>query len=118
MPISRAFTGTRDTSEPANNTSPASACSKPDNTRNAVVLPQPDGPSSETNSPGRMSRSIPRNTWWEPKLLVIWRSSTRVPLGSSDRCWNAVMIVSFQPRADRSDRLGSASRWPMRATLG
>ena len=37
---------------------PAEFCSSPATMRSVVVLPQPDGPSSVTNSPGSTDRSI------------------------------------------------------------
>ena len=38
---------------------PSLGCSKPATIRSVVVLPQPEGPSSEKNSPGSISRSRP-----------------------------------------------------------
>jgi hypothetical protein len=52
IPMSRLLAGTRVMSSPPTSTRPASAVSRPARIRSAVVLPQPDGPSSETNSPG------------------------------------------------------------------
>ena len=40
-------------SRPVSSTRPASGSSKPAIIRSEVVLPQPDGPSSEKNSPAR-----------------------------------------------------------------
>ena len=45
---------------PSSRMRPAVGCSKPAIIRNVVVFPQPDGPSSEKNSPAAMSRSMPR----------------------------------------------------------
>ena len=53
---------------PPTSTRPVSASSSPASTRSAVVLPQPDGPSSATSSPGAMSRSRPSSAWTPPKL--------------------------------------------------
>src|SRR3984893_18508567 len=39
--------------------SPASGARKPATSRRVVVLPQPDGPSRATSSPGRTARSRP-----------------------------------------------------------
>src|SRR5476651_978989 len=44
---------------PSNETSPASAQSSPAMIRNSVVLPEPDGPSSASNSPSATLRSTP-----------------------------------------------------------
>ena len=46
-------------SEPPTCTRPASGRSKPARIRSAVVFPQPDGPSRQTNSPGDIVRSKP-----------------------------------------------------------
>src|SRR3712207_1274133 len=35
-----------------------------------VVLPQPDGPRSDTNSPLSIARSSPATARWSPKLFV------------------------------------------------
>src|SRR5215212_6461408 len=49
----------RVTSCPSMTMRPASGRSSPAISRSEVVLPQPDGPNSETNSPGLASRSTP-----------------------------------------------------------
>ena len=59
MPMSRLFAGTDVTSRPPTETVPDVASSSPAKMRSAVVLPQPDGPSSATNSPGSMCRVSP-----------------------------------------------------------
>ncbi len=51
MPMSRLFGGVRVRSFPSTTICPESGWSKPATRRSAVVLPQPLGPSSETNSP-------------------------------------------------------------------
>ena len=45
---------------------PASAPMKPAIIRSVVVLPQPEGPSSETNSPSSSSRSKPATAATSP----------------------------------------------------
>src|SRR6478736_5066180 len=62
MPRSRRLVGTPETSVPPMRTTPPCACSSPASTRSAVVFPQPDGPSSDTNSPGSIARSRPCST--------------------------------------------------------
>ena len=37
--------------------------------RNVVVLPQPDGPNRDTNSPGCSARSTPTTAGTDPKFL-------------------------------------------------
>src|SRR5689334_2626524 len=50
---------------------------RPAISRSAVDLPQPDGPSSETNSPGRTSRSSPSSAMTPlAKVLATSRSAT------------------------------------------
>ncbi len=48
-------------------------------TRSSVDLPQPDGPMSEMNSPGRMSRSMPLSaTVLAPSRVVNTLSTPRM----------------------------------------
>ena len=60
MFTSRLFGGAAVTSRPSSRTVPWVGSSKPAIIRIVVVLPQPDGPSMEKNSPVRMARSMPR----------------------------------------------------------
>ena len=53
--------------------------SKPASSRSAVVLPQPDGPSSASSSPGSIRRSRPSSADIEPKTRRTSRYSTVVP---------------------------------------
>ena len=55
---------------------PREAVSKPPIRLRVVVLPQPLGPSSEKNSPLRISRSTRSSATTEPKRLPTSRSST------------------------------------------
>ena len=50
---------TDDTTLPPTRISPASGSRKPAIMRNVVVLPQPDGPSRQTNSPCSTDRLMP-----------------------------------------------------------
>ena len=52
IPMSLWLAGTLVKSLPSTITFPESAKSKPASKRRAVVLPQPDGPSNATSSPG------------------------------------------------------------------
>ena len=56
MPMLRWFGFSRVTSFPPTEIAPAEGCSKPATMRRTVVLPQPDGPRNETNSPVETSR--------------------------------------------------------------
>ena len=58
---------------------PPVGSSKPAIIRSIVVLPEPDGPSIEKNSPSAMSRSTPATAVTSPKRLVTPRSDTAVP---------------------------------------
>jgi len=59
MPTSRRCAGMRDTSTPSMHTEPLSGCSKPAIIISNVVLPDPLGPSSATNSPRPTERLTP-----------------------------------------------------------
>ena len=50
----RLYGGTFETSSPSSRIWPSEGCSKPAIIRSVVVLPQPDGPSIEKNSPRRI----------------------------------------------------------------
>src|SRR6266700_7758699 len=56
--------------------SPSSGCSKPAINRSEVVLPQPDGPRRDRNSPVRTFRVTALTAVSEPNRLVTARSST------------------------------------------
>ena len=56
-----------------------SAVSKPATMRRAVVLPQPEGPSSATSSPGAISIDSPSRARIAPKARLRLRSTTLVP---------------------------------------
>src|SRR3954453_16107313 len=57
-------------SRPSRVTRPASGRSNPATIRSRVVLPQPDGPSSETSSPAATARSTPSSTVAAPKRFA------------------------------------------------
>ena len=79
MPMSRRAAGTDEMSLPSIRTEPVSAVSKPATMRSAVVLPQPDGPSSATSSPGAISMDSPSRARVAPNARVRSCSSTLVP---------------------------------------
>ena len=60
MATSRSCGGTSVTSRSPIVTRPALGVSSPAIMRSAVLLPQPDGPTSTMNSPSAMARSTPR----------------------------------------------------------
>src|SRR5262245_31980382 len=68
----------RSTARPSITTSPRSGRSNPDNTWSSVDLPQPDGPTIETNSPSAISRltssiaeSLPATSGYDFQTLRI-----------------------------------------------
>ncbi len=61
---------TQVTSSPWSSTRPASGCSKPAIIRSDVVLPQPDGPSIEKNSPPRIVNETSFTATTAPKRFV------------------------------------------------
>ncbi len=87
MPMSRRAAGMPETSLPSTSTSPVSAVSNPATIRSAVVLPQPDGPSSATSSPGAISSDIPSSALAAPKARVSSRSDTLVPSRGARAPW-------------------------------
>src|SRR5580693_8306535 len=81
MPMSRLAAGIREMSLPSTATEPESAASKPARMRSAVVLPQPDGPSSATSSPGAISSDRPARARTAPKWRLRSVRATGAPAG-------------------------------------
>ena len=79
MPMSRLAAGTDEMSLPSTRTDPVSAVSKPATMRSAVVLPQPDGPSNATSSPGAISIDSPSRALAAPNERLRFCSTTLVP---------------------------------------
>jgi hypothetical protein len=67
MPIWRSRGRRLTTSRPSMRIAPWSGVSKPAIMRKVVVLPQPEGPRNDTNSPASTLRLTPRTTWLAPK---------------------------------------------------
>src|SRR6516162_11469124 len=67
-------------STPSSRIWPWVGCSKPAIMRKVVVLPQPEEPSSEKNSPAGMWRLIPSTAFTAPKRLTRLTSWTSPPL--------------------------------------
>src|SRR5207247_9360842 len=70
MPRPRLRGDTPLTTRPSKRMSPLSGVSKPAIMRSVVVLPQPEPPTSETSSPGWMSRESPSTATAPPKRFV------------------------------------------------
>ena len=66
MPMWRWLGRSGTTSRPSMRIVPRVGVSKPATMRSVVVLPQPDGPRKETNSPGATRRLKSRTTWFVP----------------------------------------------------
>src|SRR5262244_123348 len=73
---SRLYGGSSAASLPPIKISPSSGCSKPAISRSEVVLPQPDGPRSDRNSPLCTLSVTASTAVSEPNRLVTARSST------------------------------------------
>src|SRR6267378_5895723 len=76
MAMSRSFGGTSFTTSPPMAISPSVMSSRPAIMRSVVVLPQPDGPTSTTNSLSAMSRSMPRTAGTSSYSLNTFRKFT------------------------------------------
>src|SRR6266576_1679738 len=103
MLTSRWFGGTPTTSLPYSRIWPLVGSSKPPIIRSIVVLPHPDGPSNEKNSPSPMIRSTPSTAATTPrrewKLFLILTSSIA----------GTPPTPSVEYEADRDAGLGSPS---------
>jgi hypothetical protein len=73
----RSCGGTAAISKPSITMLPLSGRSNPAIIRIKVVLPQPDGPSSEKNSPLRISTDTPSTATTPPKRLETSRIATK-----------------------------------------
>src|SRR6266568_7567784 len=82
MPKSRAAGGRCDTSRPAISIMPSSCGSRPAMARSSVVLPQPDGPRKQTNSPLVISSEIFESAVKRPNRLL--RSRMRRNVAGAD----------------------------------
>src|SRR5882762_6168091 len=76
MAMSRSFGGTSFTTLPPMAISPSVMSSRPAIMRSVVVLPQPDGPTSTTNSLSAMSRSMPRTAGTSSYSFTTFRRFT------------------------------------------
>src|SRR5262245_23755225 len=104
MAMSRSLGGTLLTTRPPIAISPRLISSSPAIMRSRVDLPQPDGPTSTTNSPSPMSISTPYRTWVEPKNLSTLPMSTDAMVDA-----HPVRVVAPSPyRAVRAARLALA----------
>src|SRR5690606_36685305 len=98
--------------------------SKPPIIRSVVVLPQPDGPSSEKNSPSRMLRDTPFTEttlpWPVPKRLTTFLNSTPGSLIYCSALW--LRAVTPPPRSahrrnSRTSLLARTAPAPVRSSV-
>ncbi len=80
--IRRTFFGSRTTSYPPTEARPPSGCSSVDNTRIAVVLPAPLGPSNPKTVPSEATMSIPSSARTSPNVLMRPSASIAAVIGS------------------------------------
>src|SRR5690242_8571657 len=67
-----------------------------------VVLPQPDGPSSATNSPSRMSRSTASTAVTDPKRRVSFSSRTSIAPPADELSADEFRKAAWNSSADDS----------------
>src|SRR5271155_2437911 len=115
MAMSRSFGATEFTSVPSMRISPSLTVSSPAIMASSVDLPQPDGPTSATNSPVRASRSMPLRTSTGPNRLcspemvsvaIVARSFDRALGEAANEIFAAEEID--QERRYRGDQHGAA----------
>src|SRR5262249_42767218 len=111
--MSRSFGGTSLTTSPSTAIFPALTSSRPAIIRKVVVLPQPEGPTSTTNSLSAMSRSMPRTASVSSKRLWSLRSETcamceALPLGGAGSQPGDVIV--HEKRVDDQRRGGAKQR--------
>src|SRR5207244_5953705 len=111
MAMSRAFGGTSFTTSPPMAISPSVMSSKPAIMRSVVVLPQPEGPTSTTNSLSAMSRSMPRTAGTSSYSLNTFRKFTcAIVLAFGGAGGQAGDVVVHEERVDDERRRGAEQR--------
>src|SRR5689334_24275785 len=125
MLTSRLFGETFVTSWPCSRITPLVGSSKPAIIRMVVVLPQPDGPSREKNSPSRMSRSIPAtavitsprawNSLTTPDSSIAGRAVSRAPRRVAAALADAVLLDAVPPDAGPAGDAPASVSDPARA---
>src|SRR5882672_947647 len=109
--MSRSFGGTSLTIWPSTRISPSVMSSSPAIIRSVVDLPQPDGPTSTTNSLSEMSRSMPRTASVESKRLTMLRSETCAIPSTLRRAGRETGdVIVHQERVDDERRRGAEQR--------
>src|SRR6267143_4672148 len=104
MAMSRSFGGTSFTTSPPMAISPSVMSSRPAIMRSVVVLPQPDGPTSTTNSLSAMSRSMPRTAGTSSYSFTTLRRFTCAMSALRRAGGEAGDVVVHQERVDEQRR--------------
>src|SRR5215217_3120251 len=104
-------------STPSSRICPSSGRSNPAIRRSVVVLPQPDGPSSEKNSPDGMSRSMPSTAATSANRFTSETSRTSPPAMAREDTRQVAASASFvqKRRGSRPRRAAHASLPPAEA---
>src|SRR3954469_2259243 len=108
MAMSRSFGGTSLTTSPPIMISPSVISSSPAIIRKVVDLPQPDGPTSTTNSWSAISRSMPRTASTSSYFLTTLRNVTSAMSSTLCRAGGqAGNVIVHQERVDDQRRCGA-----------
>src|SRR5262245_16153719 len=126
MLVGRAFGGIADIAWPSIMTSPDVGISNPASMRSSVVLPQPDGPSREKNSPRRMSNDTSSTALTGPKCFEmswIWMMLSLNAMASERSRCIGLDAATAQPfgeddNDDRGREDGAAEREGRRQLVG
>src|SRR2546430_4192315 len=111
MAMSRSFGGTSLTTSPSTAISPALISSSPAIIRSVVDLPQPEGPTSTTNSLSAMSRSMPRTASVSSYFLTTFLSETCAIYSTLRRAGGeAGNVIVHQEGVDDQRRRGTEQR--------
>src|SRR5829696_240292 len=103
--MSRSRGAIRLTSRSPMNTEPDEIASSPASIRNAVVLPEPDGPTRTMNSPSAMSRDNERTASTEPNRLPTSSKRTPAISGSSRAYLREGPLALHRPREHPADEV-------------
>ena len=95
MLVGRAYGAMPATSLPSITIVPDVGVSKPPIDRNNVVLPQPDGPSSEKNSPRRMSSDTFFSTGVVSNVFQTSRTLTEIGVWESSATAAGISVLTF-----------------------
>src|SRR5579864_2253937 len=104
MAMSRSMGGSSFTTLSPIRTWPELIDSSPATMRNVVVLPQPEGPTSTTNSLSRISRFTSLTAWTSSNFLLRRRIRTCAIGSALDRAGDAGDVMLDEERVDERHR--------------